>query len=377
MIKWIVTLPLTPQFKPLLGFFLAPFVTDIIGRTTKFKSLIFVNRTGRKKNNEAFKRFCRSLDGLDIKTSIFADNNELHLQQIPKLIEFLIKRGFITRSREEILLCPCGACEIPNVAFKEHQNSGQKHKTYYIKNRVPYCKLCGHRLQLEAVQVLQVSFPQNIIEPVPIIFPSKFRSEFLQKCEETLNKTRIISRLRNSSPVIFFSNSKARLDVDFLWSLLPVSLRTMDICINSIVVGHRSLAQAALLTVTSRLLGIEIENIIILPYLNIIPSDYNPVFEDSIDELLRKTSTKSIRTALVQGCKKLKNVKLKSSIFYWAEHSLGYLPDSTGNCDSNYQEILEILFSNKVRYFLSGQRKNQKRVSDKEALLISKILQPE
>jgi len=360
MEEWIGTLPITPNKNARLGFYLAPLLVDALGKLTGKRGIILVNQLGRKKDEESFKGFIETTRRLKIDLPVYRDDDKRHIQKAFSTIEKFLEEGLITEETANILVCPCGIVELTEEAVSSLVNTRTMAKTFKIEEGKIICRSCGKEIRFVGKNKILL-FRPKIEKTIPRvkIFPRVFFDEFAEKYSELQRRPWVISRIREASPSFSLPLSSFRIDVDFLWALLPKTLMDEGKHISAFVVGHRSLRQMAMVLSLAEMTEVLIKEITVVPYLKIIPSANSPSFQDRAESITANYDAALCRVLLGMGLSKTKEMALSSEAIYWIDHSIRRVAGMP--LDEMLQEggIKALLFSGAAREMISYLRKKK------------------
>lgn len=369
--EFAATLPLTPRKPAPLGFYLAPLLVEALSRSDDRKGLLLVNQLGYHRNHEHYLWFCRTLDVLGVSLPIQRDDEDEIMAGTRLLVEDLIQSRCVVIGTEEIISCPCGALEGPATILDRVSSFRPRAKAYLRMGHLLCCRVCGGVGASRGEQQVLWWHPRPNAS-CPTVFPATYADEFREKYAFARAQPRIVSRLRDRAPAFELSIGRFRLDVDFVWALLPVVLAARDQRIVTLVVGHRSLNQAATVTLLGWRFSQPVQEIVVLPYLTMKPSTYANVFDDEAFAVASSHGTMVARCLLGMGLQCRKEAVIGSDLAYWIIHSVRNLADRYPRQMSSWPaaEILQALFAGGMQQLVTANRKPNRRLSAHEARLL-------
>lgn len=365
MERLIGTLPITPKKDAPIGFYLAPYLVDILSRMTDSKGLVLINNLGLKANSShgeqnltSFRANLDSLTGLPSQM----DSEAPHLNSIPGYIDQCISHGLIVKENIDKTICECGAVDMPSSVANEFVKTNRDGKTYFIHDNSIYCSICRSKAISEnncGVLSLQFSETDSSSENLKI-FPAKYTKEFNNSILRTIKQKWLITRSRETGVSCDTEFGKYNLDVDFVWGLMNPTLMNINVPIGELVISHRSIAPASRFVVLSNILGASLNRVIVLPFMHIKQGNDKIPFEDNINWLSDRYEAKIIRFLLAFGLQKNKEITLNSTVLYWISHSSEDIKGKfKGNVEyESFDSTLNFLFSGSANKLISYLRKN-------------------
>lgn len=368
MERLIGTLPITPKKDAPVGFYLSPYLVDVLSMMTGSKGLVLINNLGLKANSSHGKQnltsFQTNLNSLTGLPSLM-DSEAPHLNSIPGYVDQCISHGMIVKESIDKTICDCGAVDIPSYVANELARTNRGGKTYFVKDNSLYCSLCRtEATPKENCDVLSLQFSDIDLSDQGLkIFPAKYTKEFNNSILGIIKQKWLITRLRETGVNCDTEFGKYNLDIDFVWSLMNATLANINVPIANLVISHRSIMPASRFLVLSSSLDVNLDRVIVLPFMHIRQGDNKVPFNDNIDWLSGRYNTKIIRFLLALGFRKNKEVTLNSTVLYWISHSSEDTKDKfKGDIEHrSLDSTLDFLFSGGTDKLISYLRKNPQR----------------
>lgn len=369
----ITTLPITPgkhnSFVTLFG----PLIAGIFSEITNNPFRMILNTTHSFQSFQPFvENYVKQLGLLGLNPVIECDEEKGYRENLMRVLNLLLNKGFVKIEKMDIVYCDCGVVELPLDAFQVLKKQG---RGKYI-NKDDRCLGCGSSFKKSREEILSLRFPELL--PKVSISPV-YERRFHQLYSQLSNHPKIISRNhRDSNLKIDLKGRQFNLDSDFCWMVYLTYLREDDICVISGTDTLKHLASAVKLLDICKS-GVKI-SVITHPLIYPFSSAEDKESKYTIEEYLDLCKTPRVaRTFLMTGARWSKpTVKLDLSNLLLSEKSVYPKQEfvSTGSdvivTPENFNQIFN---SNKILSLLKIMRGdrveiNTEQMKIKEALLI-------
>lgn len=210
----IFTLPITVRNDVPLGYWLTPVLADALSKQYQEQGVLFYGRLGlRSPSLSEEMTFHKNLDFLNLACSRKSDAD--FKDELLNLSRELYTSGSIENREQECYRCPCGCLELP-----VHIASYAKEKTFTRVSGVYVCKICKEPGEVTRVSAgfFQVDSSWSL-ESIGV-YPEWYRDELEGLVRQLREQGIPMSRTR----VTGLSQENMNLDVEFVWSLIPLML---------------------------------------------------------------------------------------------------------------------------------------------------------
>jgi hypothetical protein len=208
------SLPVSVKNSHPLGYWLTPILVDCISKQTGEKGVFCYGKLGlRTPSLEDEVRFNSNLDFLGINCERTTDEI-LQSSLLDKALRVCGSDRISPRVRE-CFVCPCGILSMPTSIVRY-----LKQKTFKVAGENVSCKLCGQVARVAVIQAL-VYTPKSEVTFRPFgVYPRLYIKEVNELVAQIHEQGITISRTRPTG----YSFGDWNLDIEFLWSFLPLVL---------------------------------------------------------------------------------------------------------------------------------------------------------
>lgn len=255
----IISLPISVKNSRPLGYWLTPIFVDALSLRMAETGVIYYGKLGMQTPNEEEEfKFHQNLNFLNINANRMADAD--HSSVLNDLALDALKKGNTISRRIDCFVCQCGALSIPReiIAYA-------KCKTFTKRNDKIICKLCNTE-SIVSAQTLLYYLPQSDVLSDSIkIYPEMYQCEVNEIIHQLCERGIPISKIRQTG----FVFKEWNLDVEFLWSFLPIAISRASGERLRLVVTNQVLWQA----ITALMLCLKFDknfkaDLIVLPIIN-------------------------------------------------------------------------------------------------------------
>jgi len=238
------SLPVSVKNSHPLGYWLTPILVDSLSVQTGEKGVFCYGKLGlQTPSSEEEKVYLANLDFLGINCERVTDES-FSSNLLTKALQ-ACGSGRVSVISQKCFLCPCGVSAIP-ISMIEYA----KQKTFKRTSETVICKVCGLEAKIMSVETLVYALkPETTFKPIRV-YPQWYQKE-VDELVNQIRKQRIpISRARSTG----FNFGSWNIDVEFLWSFLPLVLSDQSNGQLRAVITNQVLRQA----VTAYLLCLEL-----------------------------------------------------------------------------------------------------------------------
>lgn len=206
-----ITLPITAKVSASLGYWLTPVLVDALSRQCGEHGTVFYNKFGKKTPDEQTeKTFLQRIASLGITSNVLPDTS--FLEEFLSLCKDGLSSFPVSDKIQTCFRCSCGCLELPvSIA------SFAKQKTFTRVGDVYVCKVCdevGIKVDVTTGFVdLQV---RNLADIE--VYPSWYHAEIADLIRQLDTQGLPVFKERETG----FSFANRNLDVEFIWSQLPL-----------------------------------------------------------------------------------------------------------------------------------------------------------
>ena len=242
--KVFFSLPVSVKNDRPLGYWLTPILVDSLSKQAGEKAIFCYGKLGlRTPSPEEEILYLANLNFLGINCERVTDKsfgNDL----LAKALQVCNSDRILVRS-QECFLCPCGTLSIP-VNMVQYA----KQKTFKRIGENVVCRVCDQKAQITNIKTLVYELkPETTFEPIKV-YPDWYQKEVDELVKQIREQRISISRARSTG----FSFDGWDLDIEFLWSFLPLVLSDKTNEKLRVVITNQVLRQA----VTAYLLCLEL-----------------------------------------------------------------------------------------------------------------------
>lgn len=210
----IISLPISVKNSRPLGYWLTPIFVDALSLYMSETGNIYYGKLGlQAPNKEEESRFHKNLDFLNISTNRLADAE--HSPVLSDLAVDMINKGNTESRKLDCLVCPCGALSIPHEIV-----SYVKQKTFIERNGKIICRLCNKKATVSTQTVLYYLLQSSTLSDPITIYPKMHQNEVSEIVHRLCEQGIPVSKTRQTG----FTFREWNIDVEFLWSFLPLVL---------------------------------------------------------------------------------------------------------------------------------------------------------
>lgn len=210
----IFTLPITVKNDVPLGYWLTPVLADALSKQYQEQGVLFYGRLGlRSPSLSEEMTFHKNLDFLNLACSRKSDAD--FKNELLNLSQELYTSGSIESREQECYLCPCGCLELP-----VHIASYAKEKTFTRVSDDYVCKVCKEPGKVTRVSGCFFRIDSSWSLESTGVYPEWYRGELEGLVRQLREQGVPLSRMR----VTGLSQEDMNLDVEFVWSLIPLML---------------------------------------------------------------------------------------------------------------------------------------------------------
>lgn len=367
----ITTLPIAPNDEPNIMFFLSQFLADVLSELTGNQLILPFNILGVKQAIKAAQldNHLNILSRLGINPQqTWIDSLNINQNLAQKACDFLYWHNIVQVLPSQILFCECGKLEM--LKNSEHGVNG---KVYEVKENKTKCKICGSQAKTKNVSSLMLSVPSTPLK----VFPQEIRKRAEESIKEISSRKWRISRIRKTGFQVCIENQFFYLDIDFLWMLYSLDLLNKSYAIDTLVASTRTLRKAIIFCQLALLFGINIEKLVLHPYVKLINSNSN---QYNMVALLNRYGRDVCRLFLAHGLM-LGNLEceLSSSEFFWILKSIDILCNIIEKLEINnnfsIEKILQNIIAQQTKTTLSKIRKDPSaRINEDNLISIKSIM---
>lgn len=210
----IISLPISVKNSRPLGYWLTPIFVDALSLRMAETGVIYYGKLGMQTPNEEEEfKFHQNLNFLNINANRRTDAD--YSSVLNDLALDALKKGNTVSRRIDCFVCQCGALSIPReiIAYA-------KCKTFTKHNDKIICKLCNTE-SIVSAQTLLYYLPQSDVLSDSIkIYPEMYQCEVNEIIRQLCERGIPVSKTRQTG----FVFREWNLDVEFLWSFLPIAL---------------------------------------------------------------------------------------------------------------------------------------------------------
>ncbi|PIQ66725.1 MAG: hypothetical protein CO184_01870 [Candidatus Zambryskibacteria bacterium CG_4_9_14_3_um_filter_40_16] len=238
------SLPVSVKNSHPLGYWLTPILVDSLSIQTCEKGVFCYGKLGlRAPSLEEERAYLANLDFLGISCERVTDESFSN-NLLAKAMQ-ACSSDRISVLSQKCFLCPCGVLAIP-ISVIEYA----KQKTFKRTGEAVVCKVCGLEAKITSVETLVYALkPETTFKQIRV-YPRWYQKE-VNELVSQIHKQRIpISRVRSTG----FHFGSWNIDVEFLWSFLPLVLTNQSNGQLRAVITNQVLRQA----VTAYLLCLEL-----------------------------------------------------------------------------------------------------------------------
>jgi len=352
---------MSPRDNAELGFYLLPFIADIIGRCLKTDVVFPINHLGKKaKTASQINEYLEILRQLGINPiNIWIDSDPVNLIFARETIEKAIEEKWIVTETRIVYQCECGKTNFLDEQ-ENFQSGGFQRKVYEIKDGEAICMACQTIARATQRLCLLLNLP---VEKISLkILPEYAAKEGRELLKFLQDKQLLISKNKLSGITVDTSKGQFQVDVDFFWMIFLASLKKYGFSVYTLLCGHKTIKHALLAFLMAQRIGVEVPKYIIaIPYLNI---DFGNNKHLLANRLLEEQEQLAIRYFLATTlAAKSKEVVLQSRLLYWISHSIRVDLDKFITSDTESEINIENLIAhyNQQRFqsILANLRKNK------------------
>lgn len=240
-----LSLPVSVKNSHPLGYWLTPILVDAFSKQTGEGGLFCYGKLGlRTPSVEDEIVFHDNLNFLNITVERTADSVLVH--DLYTLALQACNSDHVVSRTQESFVCPCGILSIP-IAIIEYT----KDKAFKRVNNAIACKACNQEAKKAWVTGLYYLIKKETAAKQISLFPGLYSKEVAGLVRQIYDQGIPVSRARPTG----FTFEKWNLDIEFLWSLLPLTVRNVTNKRIRLVVTNQVLRQA----VTAYLLASELD----------------------------------------------------------------------------------------------------------------------
>lgn len=208
------SLPVSVKNSHPLGYWLTPILVDSLSVQMGEKGVFCYGKLGlRTPSLEEEKRYLANLDFLGINCGRVTDESFSSILLAKALQACNSDR--ISVISQKCFLCPCGVLAIP-ISMIEYA----KQKTFKRTGETVICKVCGLEAKITSVETLVYApKPETTFKPIKV-YPQWYQKEVNELVNQIHKQGIPISRSRSTG----FNFGSWNVDVEFLWSFLPLVL---------------------------------------------------------------------------------------------------------------------------------------------------------
>lgn len=240
-----LSLPVSVKNSHPLGYWLTPILVDAFSKQTGEGGLFCYGKLGlRAPSSEEEVRFHNNLDFLNITAERITDS-ALARDLYTLALQAYNSDRLISRTQESFV-CPCGVLSIP-VAIVEYT----KNKAFKQVDNTIICRSCNQEAKISWVTGLYYTVKKETALKQVGLFPRLYSKEVASLVRQIHDQGIPVSRARPTG----FTLENWNLDIEFLWSLLPLTIRNITNKRIRLVVTNEVLRQA----VTTYILAAELD----------------------------------------------------------------------------------------------------------------------